>query len=136
MNQILLTLISFLLGGSFLGFIEFLIHRHDNKKDKMKKVMDRLDALEANMNAKFTALDEDAKRDRTIQARVRILRFGDELRLGMQHSKEAFDQNNEDIDTYEKYCESHPEFKNNRTVATVEFTKHIYNERLERNDFL
>lgn len=136
MTQIILPLLGFLLGGSFLGFIEFLIHRHDDKKDKLGQLMKRIDDLEKKMEDRFNILDEDAKKDRAIQARVRLLRFGDELRTGVNHSKESFDQNNEDIDTYEDYCESHPKFKNNKTVATVEYTKRIYAERLEKNDFI
>ena len=136
MTQILLPLLGFLLGGSFLGFIEFLIHRHDDKKDKLGQLMKRIDDLEKKMEDRFNILDEGAKKDRAIQARVRLLRFGDELRTGVNHSKESFDQNNEDIDTYEDYCSGHPKFRNNKTVATVEYTKRIYAERLEKNDFI
>lgn len=136
MTNIILSIIGFLLGGSFLGFIEFLIHRHDEKNDRVGVIMKRLDELEKQIDTRFNTLDEDRERDRAIQARVRVLRFGDELRIGMDHSKETFDQNNEDIDTYERYCATHPNFKNNKTIATVEYTKRIYAERLEKNDFI
>lgn len=136
MTQILLPLLGFLLGGSFLGFIEFLIHRHDDKKDKLGQLMKRIDDLEKKMEDRFNILDEDAKKDRAIQARVRLLRFGDEVRQGMNHSKDSFDQCLGDTDLYEKYCSAHPEFLNNKTATTVEYIKRIYAERLEKNDFV
>jgi hypothetical protein len=40
-----------------------------------------------------------------------------------------------DIDYYENYCQAHPKFKNNQTVATVEHIKHGYSERLEKRDW-
>lgn len=71
-----------------------------------------------------------------ISCRVRILQFGDEVRRGMCHSKENFDQILSDIDEYERYCEAHPEFKNNKTVATKEKIIKVYSERMDNNDFL
>lgn len=65
-----------------------------------------------------TAFEERAAKD----ARIRILRFGDEILHGIHHSKEHFDQILQDITEYEQYCKDHPEFKNKMTVLT---TKHI-----------
>lgn len=71
-----------------------------------------------------------------VSCRTRIIRFGDELRRGVPHSKEHFDQTLLDITAYEQYCNDHPEFANNVAVLTICHIKQIYAVRLERNDFL
>lgn len=55
---------------------------------------------------------------------------------GMKHSQENFDQVLSDIDDYEHYCNNHPEFKNNKTVAAKEKILKVYSERMDNNDFL
>lgn len=68
--------------------------------------------------------------------RARILRFSDELYLGQNHSQEHFKQILGDITTYEKYCDSHPEFENQICVAAIKQVKDNYDERLRNHDFL
>lgn len=71
-----------------------------------------------------------------IDARTRILRFGDECLHGEKHSKEHFDQILRDITEYENYCDDHPEFENNMAVLTIGSIKSIYQRRLADHDFL
>lgn len=68
--------------------------------------------------------------------RVRILRFSDELYLGQNHSHEHFKQILCDITTYEKYCDTHPDFENQICVAAIKQIKDSYDERLRKHDFL
>lgn len=95
-------------------------------------IIDRLDNLEAKVNNIENSGDER----NAISCRVRILQFGDEVRRGMKHSQENFDQVLSDIDDYEHYCNNHPEFKNNKTVAAKEKILKVYSERMDNNDFL
>ena len=69
-------------------------------------------------------------------SRSHILRFGDELLHGIQHSKEHFDQILIDITKYETYCEAHPDYKNNIANATISQIKNTYQKCLEENKFL
>lgn len=71
-----------------------------------------------------------------IDCRVRILTFADEIRRGVRHSKETFDQVLSDIDTYERYCTEHPDFMNNKTVAAKAKILDVYSECMDNNDFL
>lgn len=71
-----------------------------------------------------------------VDARVRILHFGDELYRNVRHSKEHFDQILSDITKYERYCREHPEFENDKAVITVQNIKAIYQRCLEEHDFL
>lgn len=125
------TVIGFLLGGSFLGFIEFLLRRYDNKHDRFENIVKEI----ANIRQDLKRVEEKGDKREAIASRVRILRFSDELQDGRRHSKDSFDQVLSDITEYEHYCAEHPLFKNNQTEATVSHIKRCYAERLERRDF-
>lgn len=81
-------------------------------------------------------LEEDMQQGEAINCRLRILQFADELRRGVKHSKESFDQVMADIDTYEKYCYDHPKFRNNKTVVSTDRITTAYSICCEMNDFL
>lgn len=72
---------------------------------------------------------------RAIAARVRILRFGDELQEDKKPSKGRFDQALADINAYDEYCAKHSDFKNGVTEPTSSFIKEQYQERLRKHDF-
>lgn len=126
------TFLGIILGGSFLAFIEFLINRHDKRTDKLNKILEKITALEK----KVDYLDRKDDEQNAISARIRILRFADDLMEGRERSKESYDQCLEDIDTYEKYCNAHHEFQNGKTVATIAYIRSVYAKRLEKHDFI
>ena len=140
--EIITSVIGVLLGGGILAFIQFLITRHDTRHDRLKTVTESIETLKTGMNERFDTLDSkidavEAKTDKyyAVSSRVRILRFEDELQEKRKHSKDSWDQAMSDIDYYENYCQAHPKFKNNQTVATVEHIKNGYMERLEKHDW-
>lgn len=126
------ALIGFLGGGAFLTFLQFLINRSDKKKDKDSEILQRLDRIDKKIESLEAKGDERA----AVSARVRILKFNDELQEGRRHSKDSYDQCMSDITMYEQYCGGHPDFKNGQTIATVSYIKQNYAERLEKHDFL
>ena len=126
------TIIGFLLGGSFLGFIEFLLRRYDNKNDRFSEIVKEM----AQMRQDLKRVEEKGDKREAIAARVRILKFADELQEGHRHSKDSFDQVLSDITEYEQYCEENPKFKNNQTQTTVTYIKRCYENRLEKRDFV
>ena len=85
---------------------------------------------------KVDRLEEQAQEDKALQARTHILRFSDELYNGAKHSKEYFDDILSDVDKYEKYCESHPNFRNNKTVMSNQLIKDTYAKLMEEHKFL
>lgn len=123
------SVIAALFGGAFgaalVSFVQFLIKRHDNKEDKIDAVI-----------AEVELMRREFEEERTSLARIRILRFSDEVRHGVRHSKESFDQVNLDIDTYRRYCASHPDYKNNRAVMAIANIESVYAKCLRENDFL
>lgn len=141
--QTLPTIVSILLGGGILGFIQFLLKRKYEKEDKHDEVIEAINKLDEKVDERFNTLDKkidevDKKGDEraAVSSRVRILRFRDEMLEGKSHTHDSFQQVLTDIDDYEKYCETHPDFKNNQTLRTIEHIKANYDERLDKNDFL
>ena len=100
--------------------------------ESQKALIERVEVL----SDKIEAVAESVEETRAIAARVRILRFGDELLEGRLHSKDTYDQTLLDIDNYEKYSKSHENFKNNVTEETVALIKEKYRIRLRKNDFV
>lgn len=126
------SVVSVLIGGGIFAFIEFLINRHDTKHDRLKDITEAIEKL----TEKVDALDQKGDERNAINMRVRILRFRDEMLAGQGHTHDSFQQVLGDIDEYEKYCEKHPDFRNNQTTTTIEHIKANYKERLEKHDFL
>lgn len=96
------------------------------------EVMEKVETVETEVKSIRAEFDED----RAVTARVRILRFNDELLQNEKHSKDSFDQCLADIDAYEKYCHCHPKFKNNMTVMATENIKNCYKKCMDQHDFL
>lgn len=93
---------------------------------------DKVDTLESEVQASRAESAEQV----AVNCRARILRFGDEVLHGGQHTKDHFDQVLRDITSYEHYCDEHPEFENNVTELTSARIKEIYLRCLSDNDFL
>lgn len=77
----------------------------------------------------------DDKRDAD-RHRLEILRFNNELLRGLRHTKEEFIEALAEIDAYERFCEDHPDYPNNRAVLAIENIRENYRERMKKHDFL
>lgn len=110
------------------------IGRAMNKEitEKVENLEKKIGDLEDKIDAEHESLDEYKAR----QSRMRILRFGDELRNKQLHTKEHFDDVMAEIDIYEMYCKTHPDFQNGISVQTIKFIRENYGRRLVNNDFL
>lgn len=118
--------------AAVLETIRFFVNRHDKKKDDSDDVATEIAEVRKDVGKLADRFDED----RATNARIRILRFSDEVRHGVRHSKESFDQVNLDIDSYERYCREHKDYKNGRSVAAIANIKRVYANCLKDNDFL
>ena len=125
MNEILLTgAVAIVTASAIWDFIKFLINRRDGEKTELKGIKSAIEAL-----------SDKVDRNQAILARTHILRFDDELINGIDHSKEYFSQQLQDIDTYEAYCKLHPDFKNNYAVIASEHIKKVYAELLDKGEW-
>ena len=77
----------------------------------------------------------DDERDADMH-RYRLLRFNTELLRKTRHTKEEFDEILYSVTYYERYCQDHPKYENNRAVLAIENIKRVYKECMETNDFL
>jgi hypothetical protein len=125
MNDILLTgAVAIVTASAIWDFVKFLINRRDGEKTELKGIKSAIETL-----------SDKVDRNQAILARTHILRFDDELINGIDHSKEYFSQQLQDIDTYEAYCKLHPDFKNNYAVIASEHIKKVYAELLDKGEW-
>ena len=80
-------------------------------------------------------IDTNEKREAD-NCRARILRFNNELIREIPHTKEEFVEVLKDIDDYERYCREHKDYANGRAVHAIANIGRVYDERLEKHDFL
>ena len=99
--------------------------------ESQKALVERVDVL----SDKIEAVAESVEETRAIAAKVRILRFADEIIGKQAHSRESFVQIFADIDTYDRYCRSHLDFKNHNTVSATKLITDAYDERSKIGDF-
>jgi len=96
------------------------------------EVIEKVNKLEEDLGKLHVGMEERAARE----ARSDILRFGDELRLGIKHSKEAFDNILVSINDYDCYCRGHEDFKNKMTDLTKKYIEDVYAKCYRENTFL
>lgn len=99
--------------------------------ESQKALVERVDVL----SDKIEAVAESVEETRAIAAKVRILRFADEIIGKQAHSRESFVQIFADIDTYDRYCRNHLDFKNHNTVSATKLITDAYDERSKIGDF-
>lgn len=94
-------------------------------KEGQKRTQEKLDS--------HIRIDDERNAD---AHRTRILQFNNELLREIMHTREDFIEILAEIDFYEKYCEAHENYQNNRAVCAIENIKRVYMERLQKHDFL
>jgi hypothetical protein len=77
----------------------------------------------------------DDERDADMH-RYRILRFNTEILHKVRHTEEEFNEILYSIKRYERYCDDHPEYENNRAVLAIENIERVYKECMATHDFL
>lgn len=99
------------------------------------------DVLEK-VNTLSKDFEEHLKREEKEQIdanRRRILTCEGELRRAEGksiYSKEAFDELLDDIDAYNKYCSSHPDYENSKASLAKEYILDTYADYMKDNKFL
>jgi len=120
----------------------------DNRKSKkLDKISDKIDTMDStvkadinNLEIKFDSKIEEVNRkidenDIKIK-RGRILDFADSIRRGVNHSRESYIQILDDITKYNRYCDEHPEFENERTVLASQIIEESHKEKMKNNSYL
>lgn len=110
------------IGNAFNKGLAETIKEHGGKIDKL--------------SSKIDDIENQISEDKAMTARYRIIRFDDEIRHGVLHTKEHYDQIIIDIDTYEEFCRKNPWFRNNQAYLAISNIKHKYEEHNVDNSFL
>ncbi|MBR2653828.1 MAG: hypothetical protein IKD59_04660 [Lachnospiraceae bacterium] len=126
------TLVGGLLGGGLIGLIEFLIRRSDEKKDKNSEVLAALKSIKD----KIVGIESRMDKENADNARRNILSFDDELRRGMEHSEESFNQVLQDIKYYRNFCRTHADYENDKATSAITHIRETYQRVKNENKFI
>lgn len=121
---------------ALIGIIPTMI---SNRKKTQESIKESQNAAKKDMEKLQSTLDNHIREDEDDKARnqrYRILRFYDELCEHRKHSESHFEDILDDIDDYEKYCESHPLFRNNRGKVAMAHIKATYGTIKSSGGFL
>lgn len=125
MNEAIITAFSAILvaafGSSWLGNV---LHERFSKNSN-SAIMGHLEAL-----------DQKVDRNEASRRRERILDFNTELLRHQHHTREDFIDILSTIDSYEDYCRNHPEYPNSRAVMAISNIRRVYQECMEKDEFL
>lgn len=108
-------------------------------RSNRKKTQESIDQMQGSITTLQETLDKHIKEDEDDKARAqryRILQFYDELCEEKKHSESHFEDILDDIDSYEAYCDKHPEFKNNRGKAAMQYITDTYYKVKSKGGFL
>ena len=123
------------LGSSVLTvIINRIFNILDRKKDKQDQIISEINEMKSELNRHI----EDDEKHRADMSRARILRFSDELRRGISHSEESFNNILEDIDNYISYCTQHESvYINSKANAAIRNIKTTHDKCIRGEmDFL
>ncbi len=101
-------------------------------REKIEKQGEQLNNLTEKVQNVETEVNENA----AMSSRYRILRFDDEIRHKVLHTKEHYDQIIVDIDIYEAFCKRNPTFRNNLAHKAIGNIKRMYDVHNDDNSFL
>lgn len=99
-----------------------------NRKSKNKEILDDLKEVKKEVAELSKSLSEH----KANIARTNIVRFNDEILNDVRHSKESYNLVLLDVDSYERYCLSHPDYLNNKTKLSIENIKENYRGTYEK----
>lgn len=112
---------------------------HEQSLAIQKKFSDAISSIEQAQQNNLEGLNSLGRmiaENEATTCRYRIFRFNDEILHDQKHTKEHFDQILEDITRYERYCDGHPEYENNKAVMAIGNIKRVYQKCADDNAFL
>ena len=121
---------------ALVGIIPTVI---SNRKKTQESLKETTEAIERRMDKLQTSFDshvDEYEAAKAASQRYRILRFYDEVCEERKHSESHFEDILDDIDSYETYCEGHPNFKNNRGHVAMQYIRDTYAKVKAKGGFL
>ena len=124
------TVIVALISGG-VTLIGTMITVFTNALKTRKENNNRLDKIEAKIDSHIEADEKES----AVMCRSRILRFANDVRRGLDFSKDYWDTIMIDITEYGKYTSAHPDFKNAVCLHAIKMLETEYDRLLTENSF-
>ena len=83
----------------------------------------------------FNKLNYKVDCNKADTCRMMILDFNGEIKRGIHHDEEQFNEVISLIDKYERFCRNNPDYPNNQAVLAIENIKNVYKKAYSKNDF-
>ncbi len=135
MEDILLKIVLGILGSTAVWqTITWFVDRYDKRKTSKEDILKEIEKVNGEVkkiSIKVDDLSFKVDENQAVLSRTHILRFSDEIRNGVVHSNDYWRQQMQDCDTYERFCEEHPDFKNNYTDLANKYIKTTYEKLLQ-----
>lgn len=139
-EQLTAILLAAIAAPGFWEVIKTMIDKLlQRKRVTIEQISDKLDAQGKKLNSleeSFAKKNAEDHEKEAKAARRRILRADDEIRVGVRHSKDYFEDVLRDIDYYEEYCDNHPHFKNKCAESAIRNVSACYDTCKTENSFL
>lgn len=103
---------------------------------ELRSKVDAQSAQITSLSEKISDVQTEVNENAAMSSRYRILRFDDEIRHKVLHTKEHYDQIIVDIDIYEAFCKRNPDFRNNLAHKAISNIKRMYDVHNDDNSFL
>ena len=87
------------------------------------------------LSKKIDSLEDKIDLNKAESNRTRILRFNGEIKRGIHHDEEEFNDCLGAIDYYEDYCRQHPDYPNSKAELAIANVKRTYEKAYQENDF-
>ena len=98
-----------------------------NKLEKKFSVSD--------LSKKIDSLEKKIDLNKAESKRTSILRFNGEIKRGIHHDEEEFNDCLGAIDYYEDYCRENKDYPNSKAVMAIANVKRVYKKAYSKNDF-
>lgn len=139
-EQLTAILLAAIAAPGFWEVIKTMIDKLlQRKRVTIEEISEKLDSQGKKLNSLEEAFNKKNAEDQDKEAKAarrRILRTDDEIRIGVKHSKDFFDDVLRDIDYYEEYCDDHPHFKNKCAESAINNVMACYEACKMENSFL
>lgn len=139
-EQLTAILLAAMAAPGFWEVIKTMIDKLlQRKRVTIEEISEKLDSHGKKLNSLEEAFNKKNAEDQEKEAKAarrRILRTDDEIRIGVKHSKDFFDDVLRDIDYYEEYCDDHPHFKNKCAESAINNVMACYEACKMENSFL
>ena len=87
------------------------------------------------LSKKLDSLEKKTDLNKAEDKRAFVLRFNGEIKRGIHHDEEEFNECLGAVDYYEDYCRKHKDYSNSKAVMAIANVKRVYEKAYSKNDF-